>query len=347
MGNDKDMLKFLELLPQPAFCVSGGVIADVNQAARQLLIQPDQPVAALLGEDAGEYGAFREGALFLTLRLEGRTATAAVTRMDGCDVFTVEDSREQPELQALALAAMQLRRPISDLTALLHRDPGKEQGELDQRMHQIHRLICNMSDAARYCATEAPRMVYVDVCAAISEQLAKIQALTADSRIHVEWTCPQEQILTMIEPEMLERALYNMISNALKVSRAGDRVHVRLSRKGERLYLSVRDQGPGIPEQALGSVFTRFRRQPGLEASQDGIGLGMPLICAAASAHSGTVLIHCPKDGGTQITLSLTIRHSDGTRLRSPALRIDYAGEKDHALLELSDALPAQAYHDT
>lgn len=344
MENDKDMLKFLELLPQPAFCVCGGEITGVNQAARQLLIQPDQRVASLLGEDAGEYEAFREGALFLTLRLEGRTVTAAVTRMDGGDVFTVEDDREQPELQALALAALQLRRPISDLTALLQRPP--QQSEVAQRMYQLHRLICNMSDTARYCATATPRMICMDVCALIAEQLAKIQALTEETQIHVEWSCPQEPIMTLLEPEMLERALYNMISNALKASRPGDRIQVRLSRKGERLYLSVRDHGAGIPEEALGSVFTRFRRQPGLEAGEDGIGLGMPLICAAATTHGGTVLIHCPKDGGTQITLSLALRPSDGTRLRSPALRIDYAGEKDHALLELVDALPAQAYQD-
>lgn len=345
MGNDKDMHKLLELLPQPAFCVCDGMIAGANQAARQLLIQPEQPVAALLGEDAGEYGAFREGALFLPLQLEGRTFTASVTRMDGCDVFTVEDDREQPELQALALAAMQLRRPISDLTALLQRVP-QRQSEVDQRMYQIHRLICNMSDVSRYSTTKAPRTVYMDICSMISEQLAKIRALTEQTQIQLDWNCPQEQIMTLVEPEMLERALYNMISNALKASRPNDHIQVRLSRKEERLYLSVRDHGEGIPEPALSSVFTRFRRQPGLEASQDGIGLGMPLICAAATAHGGTVLIHCPKDGGTQITLSFALRHSDGTRLRSPALRIDYAGEKDHALLELSDTLPIQAYQD-
>lgn len=345
MENDKDTLKFLELLPQAAFCVSGGVIVAVNQAARQHLIQPDQPVAALLGEDAGEYTAFREGALFLTLRLEGHTATASVTRMDGCDVFTIDDSREQPELQALALAALQLRQPVSDLTALLQRT-AQSHSEIDHRMYQLHRLVCNMSDTVRYRATESPRLVYMDICAALSEQVAKIQALTADRQITVDWSCPHEQIFSMLEPELLERGLYNMVSNALKVSRAGDRIQIRLSRKEERLYLSVRDHGPGIPEQVLGSVFTRFRRPPGLGSGQDGIGLGLPLICAAATAHSGTVLIHCPEDGGTQITLSLALRHSDDTQLRSPTLRIDYAGEKDHALLELCDALPTEAYHD-
>ena len=60
--------------------------------------------------------------------------------------------------------------------------------------------------------------------------------------------------------------------------------------------------------------------------------------------HGGTVLIDQPKGGGTRITISISIRNIEGNTLRNDVYSVDYAGEHDHALLELSDVLPAELY---
>lgn len=342
MGDHKNTIRLLELLPWPGFCVSGGQILSANHAARQLLLPTEGAVAPLLGNDAPEYDAFSEGTLYLTLRLGERSLPATVRRLDGCDLFTLEDEPEDPALKALALAAIRLCTPLADLTALLHK-AGQDRGEVGKRVFQLHRLICNMADANRYAAMTAPRMECLDVCAFLSEQLAKTQTLLESSKITLNWSCPPKPVLTMTEPELLERALNNMLSNALKASPAGGKIDIRLTQNGERLYLSVRDWGTGISEGDLTTAFTRYRRQPGLDPG-DGLGLGLPLIRAAATVHGGTVLIQSPEDGGTQITMSLSIHQGDGTQLRSPTFRVDYAGGKDHTLLELSDSLPTEIY---
>ena len=68
----------------------------------------------------------------------------------------------------------------------------------------------------------------------------------------------------------------------------------------------------------------------------------MVLIRSAAAAHGGTVLTEFA-DTGTRITLTCSLAKPTG-QLRSPALRIDYAGERDHSLVELSDILPEECY---
>lgn len=342
MGENKNMIQFLELLPHPGFCVSDGQILTANHAARQLLLPTEGDIMPLLGHDAPVYEAFTEGTLLLSLRLGERTLPATVRKMDGFDLFTVEDGADDPALKALTLTALQLTDPLADLTALLHQSE-LDRGQIGQRLFQLHRLICNMNDISRYTTASTLRLEYLDVCGQMSEQLAKTQTLLEGSGITLDWSCPQTPVLTMTEPELLERALNNMLSNALKVTASGGKIEVRLTHDKERLYLSVRNWGKGMTEQTLATAFSRFRRQPGL-GSGDGLGLGLPLIRAAATAHNGTVLIRTPKDGGTQITMTLSIRPSDGTQLRSPTLRVDYAGGKDHALLELSDALPADVY---
>ena len=75
-----------------------------------------------------------------------------------------------------------------------------------------------------------------------------------------------------------------------------------------------------------------------------GIGLGMVLIRSVASVHGGTVLIDQPTGEGTRITMTLQIRQATDSALRSPIMKIDYAGERDHGLIELSESLPAGLY---
>ena len=112
-----------------------------------------------------------------------------------------------------------------------------------------------------------------------------------------------------------------------------------LTRCGSKLRLTVTDSGSGISEEILGSLFTRHLRQPSLEESRHGIGLGMVLIRSAATAHGGTVLVQSSGKGGTKLTLTLAIRKELKGNLGSPRLKVDYAGEYDHALTELADVL--------
>ena len=70
----------------------------------------------------------------------------------------------------------------------------------------------------------------------------------------------------------------------------------------------------------------------------------MVLVRAVATLHGGTVLIDRSKEGGTRITMTLQQRSRTESKVRSPLMRIDYAGERDHGLQELADVLPSSLY---
>ena len=110
------------------------------------------------------------------------------------------------------------------------------------------------------------------------------------------------------------------------------------------VYFSVQDSGCGIEESFRGNLFSRYTREPGLEDSRHGIGLGLSLICSVAALHGGTVLVDHPLETGTRVTMTMAIRSGSSTTLHSPRIRVDYAGEWDHSLLELSDILPTSLY---
>ena len=148
----------------------------------------------------------------------------------------------------------------------------------------------------------------------------------------------------MADPEQLERAVLNILSNAMKFTPENGSIQASLTRRGNLLRLSVQDTGDGIDESIRAHLFHRYLRQLTLEDSRFGIGLGMVLIRSTAANHGGTVLIDRCQGKGTRITMTLAIRQSKDTLLRSPVSRIDYAGGHDHILLELSDCLPLSAF---
>jgi K+-sensing histidine kinase KdpD len=255
----------------------------------------------------------------------------------------------------MALTALGLREPLSDIMAVTDQlfpagepleDPLTQTrlSQMHRRLNQLHRMVCNMTDAIQYTSSTPPRMACQDVCAVIAEIFDHAQVLVSGCGMHLTYSGPRESIVCLIAADRLERAIYNILSNSMKHSQPGGRIEAKLTHRGGKLYLSIQDEGSGIPSQLLGSVYNRFRRQPGMEPGPSGLGLGMVLVRGTAAAHGGTVLIDHPAGCGTRVTMSIAIRKAPDTMMRSTILRVDYAGERDHGLLELSDVLPPEFY---
>ena len=355
MDHITDAMEIVDLLHHPAFCVADGMIVKVNTAARQRTIEPGTRIDDLIKTGSEEYGAFSGGCLYLTLEVSGADLGFSVIRRNGFDLFRLEQDAENYELQAMALAARELREPLAGI--MISADqlfPGSIQSDdprtceqvarINRSLFQMLRLISNMSDAGRYATGDSLPMEVKNVCALLDEVFAKAAALVEQAGLHLEYTGIPEPIFCLINGELLERAVLNIISNALKFTPAGGRIQAKLLRQGQKLCLSIQDNGAGIPEELRGTLFSRYAREPGVEDGRYGIGLGFVIVRSAAAQHGGTVLVDHPQDQGSRVTLTLSIRPGSDNLLRSPILRVDYAGERDHGLLELSDVLPSELY---
>lgn len=357
MEQIEETISMLDLMIRPAFCVKNGIIVQVNEAARSHMITPETPVAQMLLTGAQEYADFENGCLYLTLSLSGTPCGASVTRMDGFDVFLLEEDEDQAELQSMALAAQELRKPLSNILTVtdglfplaesdMNPSMQDQMARINRGLFQMQRIICNMSDAYRYCQDTDTHQKTRDIGAILDEIFSTAAPLLRQINIDLHYTGLQESIFCLADEEKLERAVNNILSNAVKFMPAGGTIEAKLTRKERTLYLTVQDNGSGVLEALRSSVYTRFRREPCLEDSRFGIGLGMVLIRSAASAHGGTVLLDRTKDGLNRLTMTLSIRQNTETVVRTPThmLHPDYAGERDHRLLELSEVLPAEFY---
>ena len=106
---------------------------------------------------------------------------------------------------------------------------------------------------------------------------------------------PQVEFAMDLEPctvrgvtDRLERAIGNLVNNAAKFSGGVGVVELKLDRTGTHTTLTVRDHGPGIPEEDLPHVFNRFYRSAEMR-DRPGSGLGLAIVAQVAESHGGTI----------------------------------------------------------
>lgn len=349
MEEQRNIQALLEQVPQPGFCVRSGQIFHVNQAAKALLLAPGQEIIPLLKSGEAEYAAFQEGQLYLTLDLGAQCRNATILRNNDCDLFLLDADSEAEEFRAMGLVSMELRSPLMTvitntrkLLSQLEPEDSDTAAKLNRGLAQLLRLTGNLSDVERY--RESVHMETRDICSLLEELLEKSRTLMGNIRL--TWELPREAIPCLLDAEQLERAVWNLISNAAKFLGEQGTIHVTLTRHGSRLRLTVADNGSGIAEQVRNTVFQRYLRQPGIEDSRFGLGLGMAIVRTAAVNHGGTVLIGQNEISGTRVTMTIAIRQNTDTMMHTPLFRPDYSGGWDHGLVELADCLPAELYSD-
>lgn len=348
MDTQTDISKMLDLIDRPAFCVADGLITHTNSAAAAHLVPLGAPIMPLISVGSEEYSTFSQGCLYLCITIETTSYEASVTVIGDYHIFVL-DTCSGGQLQALALAAKELREPLNRIMAIsdqmpLTTDDSPKAAELTARMnrslYQVLRIINNMSDAG---SQASPRMELRDVSAVMQELFDQAAEYCAWVGIDLEFTNLPTCVYSLIDSQRLERGIYNILSNSLKYTEKGGHIRARLTRKRNTLYLTVADSGCGLDTRNTLAPFDRFLREPGIEDIRHGLGLGLTLVRNAASAHGGTVLLDQSSESGTRITMSLPICQKT-TSLHTPGIRIDYAGERNHALVELSDSLPYTLY---
>ena len=108
-----------------------------------------------------------------------------------------------------------------------------------------------------------------------------------------------------LDVELFERAIANLVDNALKFCPAGSTVTLSALRRDDRIAVSVADDGPGIPEADLPLLFDRFyqSRQSVAPATGDGgRGLGLAIVKRIAELHGGDVSVESTLGRGTRVT---------------------------------------------
>ncbi|MEA4907719.1 MAG: ATP-binding protein [Anaerolineaceae bacterium] len=115
---------------------------------------------------------------------------------------------------------------------------------------------------------------------------------------------PQAQRL-FVDPERLSQAVGNLLSNAIKYTPPGGAVRIATGLAGERYWIRVEDNGPGIPANEHEKIFTPFYRGSTARRFSDGMGLGLSIANDVVLAHGGQLTIESAPGQGSKFTIWL------------------------------------------
>lgn len=343
----------LNMFTHPVFQVKDGIILAANQSAQALQIKENTSVFDMISSGLEEYQSFDYGTLSLTLNIGPAKLITTVVRADGCDYFHLIAGNNAPDLQALALASQHLRDPLSNIITLSESLFAMEQDSMDskkkvrysqlnQNLHRLLRSVGNMSDV-QSCTERKISMEPLNAADILQEVTETVQQQTGSNN-ELKLTVNGIAEAGMADRDLLERAAYNLLSNAMRYKDAGTDVQVSIRCDKKKVIFTVENSCKDMTPETLETIFFRYRSAPSITDSHKGLGLGIPMVQAAASVHKGSLLVLQPVQGKVRFCLTIPVMQDSSGNLRSPIFRPDYAGGYDRCLIELSDILPASAY---
>lgn len=353
MSKIQAKLQLLNLISQPAFYWGQEGILCANSSAEALGLIPGTDIVPMLLSGTEHLQGLGEGSLSTALRLGGALRQVSVTAGEGEYLFLVDSPEDGENLQALALAALQLRGPLEEVLGasqvLLPQLAPRSMAEVNQvrdlnrGLMQLLRIVANMSDAVEYAQYGAAQKQPIALGSFIGEIFDKTAQLCEPLGLDISFTFPQREIQVYADTQQLERCVYNLLSNALRFTPRDGFIRGSIRQTASHGVLTIRDSGDGLSDQVRQMLFNRYRRAPALEDSRYGLGLGLLIARLTATAHGGALFIGPGKGGGTEAALSLSLSKPGEDALASPVFRPDYTGLRDHGVVELSRELPRKA----
>jgi len=169
--------------------------------------------------------------------------------------------------------------------------------------HRLDKLVGNLLDLSRLQAGAAQPEVEIAV---IDDLVVEaLDELGADGA-RVEVTLADEPAAVPADSHQIQRALVNLIENALKYSPLDAPVHVRVTVTSSEVAIRVIDQGPGVATRELERIFEPFQRGSGSGAVR-GAGLGLAIAQGFVEANGGRISVESRAGQGATFVLTLPV----------------------------------------
>jgi two-component system phosphate regulon sensor histidine kinase PhoR len=272
-----------------------------------------------------------------TVRVASIVLNIAVAPMDGennsavgaiiviLDVTEVRRS-EQVRRDFVANASHELKTPIAAIRGFVETiiDDPQMEGDIQRQflgraraqVDRLSNIVQDLIDLSRFDAGEGgSRKDPVDLAEILRTVIAEKLDHANLEKVELEIELEIDTLMMEGDQDGLHQMVTNLVDNAIKHSKEGGKVSVRLSKKASIAVIEVEDTGMGIPSEEQQRIFERFYRVDRARSRvKGGTGLGLSIVKHVSQAHGGVVHVKSQIDKGSVFTIELPIASSAVTQ---------------------------------
>ncbi|MCR4428843.1 MAG: PAS domain S-box protein [Caldiserica bacterium] len=252
---------------------------------------------------------------------DGRVEKVVLLMIDITERIRVEGEKEKVKNALIYSVSHDLKTPLMVMEASLDlissSDPERREEKFLEysilfrnNLNRMKGLVENLLLSQRAILSEIkPSPQTVNVFKMFGETVSEMRTLARSLGVELEEKTSGEPLFIEFDPELVRRALENIISNAIKFSKKGQKVTVSLEREDHELRFVVEDKGPGIKKEEMEGLSQPFRRLESAERSNiPGTGLGLFVARKLVEAHGGKLVLESSPGMGTKAIISLPIK---------------------------------------
>ncbi len=242
----------------------------------------------------------------------------------------------------LAMLGHELRNPLAALVSagnlLVSEAVGETKkawaaGVIQRQVRAMMHLVNDMLDITRITSGSIELNRQTVLLKTVVQSAIEVCQPIVDERHHtLSVSLPEEPVYLYADSTRLSQVIENIVINAAKFTPPGGAIQLRATRMAERLFLSIKDNGRGIPPQMLGSLFEMFVQGPvSGNQRQPGLGVGLSVVRRLVELHGGSVRAISDGRTGSEFVVDLPLGATPGaeegvdappTRAPVPAKRI-------------------------
>ncbi|MBS2970288.1 response regulator [Metabacillus sp. KIGAM252] len=244
-------------------------------------------------------------------RMDHRIGTVMVHR----DI-THEYEVDKMKSEFVSTVSHELRTPLASVLGftelMLHKElkPERQKKYLTTIFQEAKRLTSLINDFLDVQRMEAGKQTYekkYDDLFPLLQQLAELQQVHAAQHL-IKLERMTEQTLVLGDKDKLSQVFSNLISNAIKYSPNGGNIEILVYEEEQYLNISVKDEGLGIPPEAMDKLFNKFYRVDNSDRRRiGGTGLGLAIVKEIVKAHEGMISIQSELGKGSVFTVRLPL----------------------------------------
>lgn len=199
--------------------------------------------------------------------------------------------------------AHEIKNPLNSLALLFELMEKKSPPELARQVERgkgevqkIAAVIDRFSEIIKPLSLKKEVISFSDI---MREEINNLQVLAGQRGVEIEFHCPENMVI-LGDRLLLSRVVSNLIKNAIEASTPGQKVRVQVEGRRGKVLFSVMDQGRGIPEEQMETIF-----EPFVSFKESGLGVGLYLTKKIVEAHGGKIYFKSSPETGTVFTVEL------------------------------------------